>query len=96
MAATNITIKSFKQTLASAGTRQHIQTDTTIVADGFVVKALKSNTGIIYIGDVTVAAANGYELDPGEAVGVDAVSLQNAYFDGTVNSDKICVLWTGN
>ena len=51
-----------KVLVTTAGTRVQLTTDVTKITSGIIIKALSTNTGLIYIGDVSVSAANGYQL----------------------------------
>lgn len=92
----NSHVGSFQVTLTTAGTRKQVFADPfTSAISTLVIKALAGNTGKIYIGDVTVAAANGFELSPGEGVSLDAANPQKLYFDAATSGDKISVFWAG-
>lgn len=53
------------------------------------VKSLKTNTGIIYVGDSTVSTGTGYPLDPGESLELEMQSMRKVYFLATVDEEKI-------
>ena len=55
-----------KVLVTTAGTRVQLTSDVTNMKSGVTIKALGTNTGLIYVGDVSVASANGYQLSPGE------------------------------
>jgi hypothetical protein len=58
----------------------------------FLIKALAGNAGLIYIGNVLgdVAAANGYELSPGEEVQLVLPNLKHIFVDSASNGDAVC------
>lgn len=60
-----------------------------------IVRAMKGNTGVIFIGGPGVTNATGFELAAGDAVSVDIQGGGNVYAYGTKAGDKLCVLWTG-
>lgn len=93
--------KSFKKTVAAAGTRTALGTVSLQVHE-VVVKALAANTGIIYLGDSTVASSNGYELSAGQSFSVpltmiprtgSVVNLTSIYIDSSVNGEGVCVAY---
>jgi hypothetical protein len=93
--------KSLKKTVATATTAEALSA-TSIRTAGAIVKAEASNTGIIYVGDSAVAAANGYELAAGEFVsfgdmesrGTDRdFDLDSIYIDASVSTDGVSVLY---
>ena len=81
----------------TAGTRVQISTiDNPVLSITF--KARKGNSGNAYVGDVTVAAASGFELDPGESITLDpsqvvheatTVFLSVFYVDVASNGDDV-------
>ena len=92
-----VVIKTLTVTVATAGTR---------VSLGNVDKALKvylsapaANTGLIFVGDVTVAAANGLQLvkalPPIEisAPSSEFIDLSTIYVDAATNGDKVTVTY---
>lgn len=78
-------------TVTTAGTR------VALTAGGarlIYVRALAGNTGVVYVGDVAVSAANGYELSAGEYVLIHApdYELASIYVDAATNGDKVCAI----
>ena len=68
------------------------------------VKALPGNAGVVYFGDVTVAAANGYVLAAGAELVLDSsdhwdqsnmpeFDLSQLYVDAATNGDKVSILY---
>lgn len=95
-------IYSYQVSLAAGGTRQPVEptagdvpgSDNTPILSG-AVKALKGNTGALYLGDSTVTTGTGFELQPGEAISMDILGLGKVYFIGANTADKLCVIGTG-
>ena len=54
-----------------------------------VVKALNTNTGLVYVGNATVAAANGFRLLAGEQVSLSVSNRNLVYFDVAVNAEGV-------
>lgn len=87
--------------LTAAGTRQALSA-TTLYVTCVAVQAVNANTGVIYVGDVAVAAANGYVLQKGDTIVLCGttpdrkLNLANIYFDGGTTNDDIKVTYTSN
>ena len=64
------------------------------LVNGYVLKAMTGNTGILYIGPAGVTAATGYPLAVGEAISYAVTNASAIYFLGTVAGDKLA--FTGN
>lgn len=69
-------------TVTTAGTR--VQMPST-VAKSVTIKADIANVGIIYIGNVSVTAANGIELGPGDGISFDIANINTIYIDASAN-----------
>jgi len=92
-------LKSGAKTVTTAGTRVALST-TAIWARGIRISAPAGNAGAIFIGDVTVAAANGISIaaggilsfsevfinPPGDLV---SINLKDVYVDAATNGDKV-------
>jgi len=90
-ATTPSTVRNGKTTVTTAGTRVALS-GASVAVQGVVIQALASNTGIIYVGSSTVAAANGYELVGGQAIGLAIDDLSKVYIDASVNGDGVSFL----
>lgn len=53
------------------------------------VKALSTNTGVVYVGDVNVDSTNGRELQAGESLDIDIDDLVKIYLDVSVNGEGV-------
>ncbi len=84
--------------LTAAGTRQALSA-TKLEVTSVAIQALAANTGVIYVGDVAVAAANGYVLQKGDTLifcaepGGKKIDLARVYFDGGTTNDDIKVTY---
>lgn len=56
---------------------------------GVVVRAKPDNTGLVYVGKSTVTTSNGYELSPGDAVGMDVGNANSVFFDVDVTGEGV-------
>ena len=61
----------------------------TVLISGVTVKAAVTNTGIIYVGNSTVAAANGYRLNAGDSVFIEIANLASVYVDASVDAQSV-------
>ena len=81
-------------TLVTAGVVYPLGTET--FNNGILIKALSTNTGIIYIGNDgagSIAVGNGFPLNPGNILALDNVgSLSSIFCVGTINNDKLAIL----
>jgi hypothetical protein len=73
--------------VTTAGTRVTLAASTTIRA--VTIKALSTNTGIIYIGDTSAAAANGFQLRAGESVSLSLTNLSTINLDASVSGEGV-------
>jgi len=75
------------KTTTNSGSAVVIKSDTTIRS--VTVKALNSNTGLVYVGNSGVSSANGYELQAGESLDIDIDNTNKVYFDVSVNGEGV-------
>jgi high-affinity K+ transport system ATPase subunit B len=93
-------LKTFHKVVAVAGARVKLTAASTKVRK-VKIKALKANTGAIYLGDVTVTAANGYQLNSGDEIEVmdlfwrdgDIIDLTALYIDSAVNGEGVSIVY---
>lgn len=71
--------------VTTAGTRVVLAASQ--VVRSVTIKAKSTNTGKIYVGDITVAAATGFPLDAGESVSFEIQNLASIYLDSAVNGE---------
>lgn len=81
----------------SAGTRVQIS-NTTNRVKWIEFKAHAGNSGLVYVGESTVSASNGYELSATNTVEYNfseaggTVAISTFYVDAVTNGDDVC--WT--
>lgn len=86
--------------VTTAGTRVPISA-TDLYVSRFSVQAEHDNTGRIYLGGVTVAAANGISLDAKQIYNFDPeyknpsekTNLKDWYIDSSISTDGVTVLY---
>ena len=78
-------------TVASPGTAQALAGSTTI--KGVTVKALKTNSGTIYIGDASVDSSNGYPLEAGAQLAIAINNLNKVFVDASGASQSYAFAW---
>ena len=81
-------INDGNQVVAVAGTRVQLSI-VSVTCKGVIIQSLSTNTGLIFIGGITVSNANGVELTAGESVSVDIDDLNKIYLDASVNGEGI-------
>lgn len=60
---------------------------------GVLVKALSTNSGIVYVGKTGVTTGTGYELTAGEVVMIEADNVNKVYGIASAADQKVC--WIG-
>jgi len=88
--ADNVAVLNGKTTVTTAGTRVVLAASTACTS--VTIKALSANTGSIYVGNSTVAAANGFELIAGDSVSLDISNLNTVNIDSSVNGEGVTYL----
>lgn len=76
------------QVTTNAGTRVQLSATSTPISS-VSVKALSTNTGIVYVGDSSVSSSNGRELEAGESLDIDIANLNSVWFDVGVNGEGV-------
>ena len=76
-------------TVTTATTRVPLIGASTPLISGVTVKAAADNTGIIYVGNATVAAANGFRLAAGESVFLEIANLQTVNVDASIDAQSV-------
>ena len=94
--------KSLEKLVTTAGTRVALSS-TKLSVSHVVIKARSNNTGVVYVGGVDVAAANGYPLAAGaevrlgdltEGAGANELfNLAEVYLDAATNGDGVRVIY---
>lgn len=77
-----------KKTIATPGD-EAVLTDSGILRIGVTVKALSTNTDVVFIGDSSVTSANGFQLAAGEQIFIPVNNLNQVYVDVVVGSEGV-------
>ena len=86
-ATTPGTLVNAQKTVTTAGSAEALAITTTI--QSITIKALSTNTGIIYIGDSTVASGNGFELESGEILSLEIDDPAKIFADTSVDGEGV-------
>jgi hypothetical protein len=89
-----MSILSGQKSVAAAGTAEQLAADQPINGP-VMLKALPTNTGLVYIGNVSgdVASTNGMPLDAGEVLILTQVgNLSSLWVDSVVNGEGVAWL----
>jgi hypothetical protein len=78
-------------TVTTAGTQVALGSSTAI--DSVTIKALSTNTGLIYVGTSTVSSADGFQLSAGDSVSLDVDNLTDVYVDSAVDTEGVSYLY---
>ena len=79
-----------RTTVTTAGTRVVLAGSTTVKS--VTIKALGTNTGIIYVGDSAVSSSNGFPLYARDTISMDISNLNTLYIDSSVNNEGIAYI----
>lgn len=82
-----------KTAVTTAGTRVVLAASQAI-SNSVTIRALKANTGTIYVGNATVASTNGLALAAGDSVTVVVANLTTVNLDCSVNGEGVTYLAT--
>ena len=74
-------------------TETQLTTVSTPCRKGVLVKAISTNTGIVYIGKTGVTTISGYELTAGEAVSIEIDNVNKIFAIASVAGQGVC--WIG-
>ena len=80
-------------TVTTHGTRV-VLAATASANSGIVVKALSTNTGLIYVGTSSVSSVNGFQLGKSEAITIITGSPATIYIDSAVDGEGVSWLLT--
>ena len=81
-------IRHGQTVVASAGTEVTLTTTQAIVT-GVIVKALSTNTDLMYVGANPVTSSTGFELAAGEQVFIAVADLTTVWIDSAVNGEGV-------
>ena len=85
-------VGSGQKTVATAGTAVSLSSTTAVT--GVSVKALRGNTGNIYIGDSSVDSTNGLVLERGASVDISIDDIADVYIDSDNNGEGVSFIFT--
>jgi hypothetical protein len=91
--SSDLDVGNGKKTVTAPGTHETLATSTEVLS--VTIKALSTNTGKVYVGDHTVAAANGFELDPRDSIDLSTddpshvINLNSIYLDVAVAGEGV-------
>lgn len=85
--ATPTTPYNGKKTVTTAGTRVTLASSQAVKS--VTIKALATNTGLIYVGDSSVSSSNGYQLSAGESISIDIANLNTVNLDSSVSGESV-------
>lgn len=80
-----------QKTIATAGTELALAGDNTLTI-GVTVKALSTNTGLMYVGLNPVTSSTGFELAAGEQIFIPITNTNLIFVDCSVNGESVSFL----
>lgn len=83
-----------KTTVSSAGTEVVLASSQAVYS--VTVKALASNTGLIYVGGAGVSSTTGFQLSARDSVSLDITDLSTVWVDCAVNGEGVTWLAVGD
>lgn len=98
----NLQLIGAQKTVTAAGTREPLAVGNSSIMKvrSVTIRALRGNTGDIYLGDSTVSAAVSYILAAGETFNIEvsmeewvngvSINLSKIYLDAAVNGEGVC------
>lgn len=82
-------VVSGKDTVAAAGTHEQMAN---VPCLSVTIRALSTNTGLIYLGPDGVSSTTGYQLSAGESVDIAIDNVNRIYIDSSVNGEGVTYL----
>lgn len=84
-------VVAFQTDIPTAGTRVRLASN--VLTVGAIIQAPSTNTGNVYVGDITVSSTvKGAELQPGQATSVGVFNTNLIYVDTDVSGSDVMVL----
>lgn len=80
--------------VTTAGTA--VQLATTTSSTTVTIRSKAANTGLIYVGTVSVSSSNGFQLSPSESVSLDIDNLSKIYIDAAVSGNGVTYIYLSN
>jgi len=81
------TIYHAKKTVTTAGTRVALASSQAVRS--VCIKALQTNGGYIYVGDVSTSSTTGFQLLAGDTISLDIANLSTIYIDSSVSGEGV-------
>jgi len=81
------TVYSGQKDVANAGTRTTLRATLAILS--ITIRAKKTNTGNIFVGNIAVDSTNGFILSPNETVTLDIDDVADVYIDSAVDGEGV-------
>lgn len=81
---------SNKVSVTAAGTK--VQLGSTVCVS-VTIKALATNTGLIFVGNSSVSSLNGFQLSAGDGVSFNISNINAIYIDSSVNGEGVTYLF---
>jgi len=97
--SSDLDVGSGQTTVTTAGTRARLATGQNTSVLSVTIKALSTNTGIVYVGDHTVSSSVGFELNARDTVTLEtsdsdhAINLTNIYLDASVSGEGVSFIY---
>lgn len=82
-----------QDTVASAGTPEALNGGSALSVESLTVKALRTNSGNVFVGGSGVTSSNGFILSPGDSVSLDIDDVAVVFIDVESNGDGVS--WLG-
>lgn len=79
------------KTVPTAGTAVQLASSNSIKT--ITIRALSTNTGLIYVGTSLVSSSNGFELSPQETVSLDIANISTIWIDASVNGNGVSYIY---
>jgi len=77
------------KTTTTAGAEEKVTIGSGALTIGVTVKAMSTNTGLVYLGISTVSSTTGFELSAGEQIFIPVSNLNGVYLDVAVTAEGI-------
>lgn len=84
-------VGSGKTSVTTAGTRVALAASTAVKS--ITIRALATNTGLIYVGSSSVSSSNGFQLSSDETVSLDLDNLNKVNIDSAVNGEGVTYIY---
>lgn len=88
--------RTLQKVVAAAGTPEQLAALSTYTEDSVLIKAKKTNTGIISIAsssaEALISNADGFTLDANEAIELDVDNLDEIWLDAEVSGEGVEII----